>query len=397
MRTLSPACLLLLFLAACDTVRPAASPEREPDLGASASSFDARRELLARQLARTLNDSAFRSSLDSALRTSTHPEGKVAIDHLLIADRGRLAAAIRAATGRDVDLDVARQLELYFPVDRHRSSWRGESDLLVGTIGRDTETPVAFTLSGRRLALDAEQPPETPVLAVVPRETDFADAGTTGSYCPECEGDAPGLYVTRVHTRSTFESWLKGKPEFEILVLGQAGNSDSLTVHACLNERGTSPAYYNQDGKDWSGSALVMSQADLDHYRALHPGQALRLFMVEDDDTPCVIKSSPADIAALLASVDTLVQGLAGGRDILSTAGRLWKAVPVLQQVISTAASLIRTDDDLVGNAVEDVTTSERYAGYNWIVKGDHAQTNGTIAVEMRGDAPAAALRSSLR
>jgi hypothetical protein len=47
-------------------------------------------------------------------------------------------------------------------------------------------------------------------------------------------------------------------------------------------------------------------------------------------------------------------------------------------------ASAIRTNDDLIGNAVEDVTTTERYAGYNWIIKGADGRTNGYVKLEMR-------------
>jgi hypothetical protein len=128
----------------------------------------------------------------------------------------------------------------------------------------------------------------------------------------------------------------------------------------------------------------VLSQAQLDSYRAVHPGQAMRLFFVEDDDTRCVIKSDPADLRSLISSVDSLVNGLAGGTDIWSIAGRTWSSFPVAQRILSVAASLIKSNDDLVGNAVEDVTTAERYTGHNWIVKGKNGQTNGYVKLEVR-------------
>ena len=62
---------------------------------------------------------------------------------------------------------------MYLPVPAHRAAWRGDDNLLVATVGADHEAPVAFTLDGRRIVLDAERPPATPVLVVVPVETDF--------------------------------------------------------------------------------------------------------------------------------------------------------------------------------------------------------------------------------
>lgn len=380
MRLLTPTLLLLISVAACQDTPSSPQPAEAP-VRASVASPASQREALVRQFARRLADPALRRAVNDAIARSPHAESKVPFDQFLERHPERASAG-----RRPLHPGLAAQLEMYFPVEAHRRAWDGSAELLIGTIGRDDETPVAFTTEGRRVLLDPVTPPTIPVLSVVPRETDFDGVGAMAtSPCSSCGGDIPGLYLTRSHTNSTFESWLKGKPEFEILVLGQDGSTDSMTVQQCLNERGVSPAYFNQDGKDWSGGALVISQPQLDAFRQAHPGQALRLFMVEDDDTPCAIKASAADIGGIITSVDSLVRGLAGGRDVFSTAGRLWKAVPVLQQIVSATASVFKTDDDLVGNAVEDVTTAERYTGYNWIIKGKNGQTNGVLTLEMRG------------
>jgi hypothetical protein len=261
------------------------------------------------------------------------------------------------------------------------------------------------------VALDPDRPPPTPVLAVVPRETDFSAVGRRDiafAMCTNCDGGGsgsggggtvgggsggggggstgvvPGLYLTQSHLNDTFESWLKGAPEVEISVLGQKGSTDSLTTYQCINERAVAPYRFNQDDKDWSGSALLMSQAELDNFKAAHPGQALRLFFVEDDDTPCVMKASQTDIKAIIQAVDALVKGLAGGSDVTTWYGKVWKYLPVVQQLVSLGSSIIKTSDDLIGNAVEDVTTTERHTGYNWVIKGKNAQTNGYISLEMR-------------
>ncbi|HEU4800204.1 MAG TPA: hypothetical protein VFS94_06190 [Gemmatimonadales bacterium] len=383
------ALLATLAVPGCSGDSPVAPGAPPPDGAASApgnSRIDAARERLAAQFARALSRPDVRAAVHAAVRTSRFPEGKVALDRFLAAEHGRLRSLVRAASGAQPDLVAAGGLELYFPVPEHQAAWDGSRRILVGTIGDDGEVPVAFSTDGRRLHLDPSEPPATPVLAIVPRETDFTTGPSLAAAAPGDDepGETPGLYLTRAHYNDDFESWLKGLPEFEVLALGQKGSTDSLSTYQCTSERAPGAYYYNQDQKDWSGSVLVLSQAQLDNYRAVHAGQAMRLFFVEDDDTRCVIKSDPADLHSLIASVDSLVDGLAGGTDVWSVAGRTWRSFPIAQKVLSVAASLIKTNDDLVGNAVEDVTTAERYAGHNWIVKGKHGQTNGYVKLEVR-------------
>lgn len=395
-RKVHPFALLAVLAAlACNSDSPAGPGAAAPDAADSrahapgrddAAPRDEARERLAAQFARALARADVRAAVHSAVRTSRFPEGKVALDQFLAADRGRLGGLVRAASGARPDLATAGTLELYFPVPEHQAAWDGSPRILVGTIGDDGDLPVAFDTDGRRHSLDARHPPSTPVLAIVPRETDFTAPPALAVAAPidDDPGQSPGLYLTHAHFNDTHESWLKGAPELEVLALGQKGDSDSLTTYQCTNERAPGPYYYNQDNKDWSGAVLVLSQVQLDNYRVVHPGQAMRLFFVEDDDTRCVIKADPSDLQSLIRSVDSLVDGMAGGTDVWSVAGRAWKSFPIAQKILSVAASLIKTNDDLVGNAVEDVTTAERYAGYNWIVKGKNGETNGYVELEFR-------------
>jgi hypothetical protein len=403
---------LLLLAAACSTgtESPTTPLDAPAEARHPAANLDASREQVARQFARALRAQDFRSYIRQALDTSSVEEGKIAVDQFLMADHGRGARALRGADSSAVDNVTAARLEMYFPVPRHRNAWQGDDHVLVGTIGADGTIPVAFTLDGQRVALDPALPPDIPVLAVVPRETDFSATrrhNVSFAMCTDCDGGGddggggtvgtggggggggstsviPGLYLTQSHLNDKFESWLKGAPEIEISVLGQKGSTDSLTTYQCINERAVYPYNFNQDDKDWSGSALLMSQSQLDNFRTTHPGQALRLFFVEDDDTPCVMKASQTDLKAIIQAVDALVKGLAGGSDVTTWYGKVWKYLPVVQQLVSLGSSLIKTNDDLIGNAVEDITTTERHAGYNWIVKGRNAETNGYISLEMR-------------
>src|SRR5207253_3059031 len=87
----------------------------------------------------------------------------------------RLAAAAgladAALAGR---ADSAIALELYVPVPAHRAAWHGDGRVLVATALRDHDVPVAFDTAGNRYLLSPDAPPEIPVLALVPVETDFS-------------------------------------------------------------------------------------------------------------------------------------------------------------------------------------------------------------------------------
>ncbi|HEU4827677.1 MAG TPA: hypothetical protein VFT04_00645 [Gemmatimonadales bacterium] len=387
--------LTLLFLvlgAAC----AGETPTDESGLSMATAGADEPREALARRFARALADPAFRTEVHAALAASTHPEGKIHLGRFLRAEDARAARTIGAAPD---EVRRADRLEVYLPVPAHRAAWNGGSSLLVGTIGGDSERPVGFDIRGQRLDLDPGAPPAVPVLAVVPIETDFGREAArvdAAKACLDCEDEGgvgsggggstitPGLHLRASHLNESFESWLKGQPEIEVLVLGQKGASDSLTSYQCAGNFAPGAYYFDQNSLDWSGSALIMSQIQLDAYEAQHPGQAVRLFFMEDDDTPCEIRANNTDLRQLLTTVDSLVRGFSGGHDEETATGRAFRFFTAAQKIVSVVASAIKTNDDLIGNAVEDVTTSERYAGYNWILKGATGRTNGYVKLEMR-------------
>lgn len=369
---------------------PTAEASAEPDIVVHATP-DAAREALARRLALALADPGFRGRLKRELDRSPVREGKLHFQRYL-AGAGREPLADLARLGGVTEQRVASEaagapaLELYLPVPGHRRAWRGDDRVLVATARADHEPPVAFTPRGERVVLSPEVPPTTPVLALVPAETDFdSDSrlifdGGGGTQTPP-----PGLYLTYAHFVEDFEGWLKGAPEFEIHMLGQAGSSDSLTSYACAGERSGGYAQYNQDKLDWSGSVLLMSQTALNNYKTAHPNQNLRVFAVEDDDTACQIKTDPNRFANLVKAVEAAYPALTGGKDTTgSNLQRLWKKANALQRLIKALASLLNTNDELVGNAVESAVVGEYHAGANWVVKGESNKTNGWINLVMK-------------
>jgi hypothetical protein len=181
-----------------------------------------------------------------------------------------------------------------------------------------------------------------------------------------------------------FEGWLKGSPEFELHILGQKGQTDSLTDYQCAGEKQPAPYYFDQNDLDWSGSVMLFSQSQLDAYNAAHPGQNVRVFVVEDDDTACEIKANRDIVGNLLKAVDAAYKAATAGNESSNTLVKLFKQANAFQKLLAAVASFFNTNDELVGNAVEDAVVGTTYPGYNWIVKGENTITNGWIRLEMK-------------
>jgi len=342
-------------------------------------------EKLARQFAKALRNPAFREYLKAQLDASPFGEHKLQFQTFLGAGGGRALRYLDADVEQEAKAAIA--LEVYFPVPAHRAAWTGDENVLVATGITDRDVPVAFDPQGGRTLLDPDVPPEIPVLALVPVETDFSLAPQRQT-CVECDGGgdplpppAPpaGLYMTKAHFVQDFEGWLKGAPEFEVHILGQKGQTDSLISYQCAGERQYGPYSFNQDELDWSGSVLLFSNQQLDQYNSAHPGQNVRVFVVEDDDTPCVIKTDPDRFQRLVAVVDSAYKLMTTGNDSSTAGNRIYKFAKAAYNVWQALASFFKSNDELVGNAVEDVIVGQFYPGFNWFVKGENNITNGWI------------------
>lgn len=384
-------------IAACDRPTTTAPATPTPPTAAATdpeAAQQARAEDLARRLALALGDAAFRGHVKAQLDASPIREHKLHFQQFLAADgrRGLDALARRSgAAPADVAAEAATalQLEMYLPVPAHRRAWRGGADVLVATALRDHDVPVAFDRQGNRILLDPDRPPATPVIALVPVETDFASPASFLICQVDCGGGgggspppAPpsGLYMTKAHFVDDFESWLKGNPEFEAHILGQKGATDSLTDYQCAGEHAGGPYYFDQNGKDWSGSVLLYSSAQIAAYNAAHPNQNFRVLFVEDDDTACQIKADKNLLNDALKAIDGAYKALTAGND----SSRVFKRANAFQKLWAALASLINTNDEIVGNAVEDDVVGTFYPGYNWIVKGQNNVTNGWVNLEIK-------------
>jgi len=386
---------LLVGALACSDRPPGTAPDATAGPAALATATNP--ELLARSLALALGDPAFRAHVKGELDRSPFREHKLSFQRFLVAGRGHALAAMAQRSGvATADLartsDGAIPLEMYLPVPEHRRAWKGDANVLVATAVADHDPPVAFDVRGNRLVLDPERPPATPVIAVVPLETDFSTTPERDA-CWACvilppppppPPVVPGLYLSKAHFVDDFEGWLKGGPEFEVHILGQKGQTDSLTDYQCAGEKQPWPYYFDQNALDWGGSVMLFSKVQLDAYNAAHPGQNIRVFVVEDDDTACQIKADRNLLNDAIKAVDGAYKAITAGNDSSSWALKTFKRASAFQKLWAALASLINTNDELVGNAVEDAVVGISYPGYNWIVKGQNNATNGWITLGMK-------------
>jgi hypothetical protein len=352
---------------------------------------------LTRRVARALADPSFRSYVKGELDRSRFVENKLQFQDLLRRSNRQALQYIARLTGEteaavEADAEAAIPLEIYFPVPAHRAAWTGGTDILVASAREDREAPVAYDVKGRRRVLSTSGPPVTPVLAIVPVETDF------GSELPRYAIEPPpppppllpappppsGLFMRSAHFVEDFEGWFKGNPEYEIHILGQAGTSDSLTDYQCAGEPASGSYRFDQNGLDWSGDVMLFSQAQLNSYKTAHPNQNFRIIALEDDDTGCRIKFDGSRFKTLQGVLQAAYPDLTGSKDTSGTFGKIVKRANALQRILSAAYSFITTQDDLIGNAVEDVVVGQTIPGANWIVKGDNNVTKGWLKLEMR-------------
>jgi hypothetical protein len=398
------AVMLGAALAGCDRPSPTAVDDGAPAPNKPLASQEARErsamDRLARRVARAMDNPEFRTYVKDQLDRSPIREHKLhfqrflgAPDHRALGYLARLNQETEAAVTSDAQASSA--LEMYLPVPAHRAAWTGDANILVASAREDGENPVAYDVRGRQQVLSAKTPPSIPVLAIEPVETDFGPDGNTAFQVDPIPPPPPpppppptpptGLYMTYAHFVQDFEGWFKGSSEYEIHILGQSGTSDSLTDYQCAGGVATGYYRFDQNDLDWSGNVLLFTQAQLNAYKSLHPNQNFRIIALEDDDTGCVIKFDANRFKNLQTVLQSAYPNLTGGKDtVTSGLGKIVKRANALQKILRAAYSFFTTQDDMIGNAIEDVVVGQFYPGANWIVKGENNVTNGWIKLQMR-------------
>lgn len=408
-----------VLLSACseDPSRLPLSPEAPSADAASVTALDERQVLneVTRAVALALQDPGLRQRIKNDLRNSRHTfEHKLPFtDYLKGNSGGILLAKMGQATEKSREeiltlLSVVRPLEFYMPVAEHREDWRGEEGLLVASLLEDGhDAPIGLTLDGEMVHLSRSTPPATPVLALVPVETDFSqpldprvpnrndDGGNTiGTLCETClveEDDGSGggggstskpggLYMTYSYVVDDGEAWLKGAPEIEVHIHGpNSGDATYGADLACSGEKVTeSYRYFNQDDKTWSGEVLLFTEKQITDYNAAYGDQGFNVMLWEDDDTECSIKTDKdmtevlKGIAAAAGAAAVLIAKPDNLSDWIKAAGSFIGA-------LYANASWLKSNDDFLGAAPQVTTDASKTDLWQ-----SGSGTNGYINTELR-------------
>ena len=313
---------------------------------------------LTRLLALSLADEQTRQDLRQSLAASPFRESKVSVKQYLSTGEGAALADRMATNGGITRAELndlrsrAPDLELYLPVDEHRAVWKGGSELIVASSLTDHEIPAGFRLSGEPFPFtSAETPPPTPVLALVPVETDFSRQPAASRSIRRSAGSSSpdGVYMTAAYIPDDHEGFLRGDPEFEVhLQVQQTSQDTAIDAHCAGNDAPDLPSRYNHDDPVWEGWVLIAPEQKLANLYALVPDSTIATFVVWEDDTdPCeVVDENPhwtwwiGVFVAAAQGPSLILQG--GFTGVLSGTAILGAAVSVVNELLGGA-------DDIVG------------------------------------------------
>jgi len=374
-------------------------------------------ERQARRLARALGDADFRRYVKAQLAGSPFAEHKLHFQRFLGRDgRRALDAMGRAESEGDAavqaDADAGITAELYFPVPGDLERWDGGPDVLVATAMADHDAPVAFDTRGRRRILSPDGPPSLPVLALVPDETDFdhlpgpghvicdidtcpgtgggGSGGTGGSGGPSPAPPVLSLRLGKAQFVDTYESWLKGNPEFELHVLGPASATDTTNMvsYQCVGEHAPAGYFWDMNGTSWSGDVKVFGQDQMDALERSFPGRSYVILALEDDDTACEIKTGADRFGDVFTALKNAYQSYIGIKDlkIITVNGiiRVVGAAKSAASLINALANLIKSNDDLIGIAMADSIVGRTSPVGHWAVMEGKAKVNGWLDLQIR-------------
>ena len=183
---------------------------------------------------------------------------------------------------------------------------------------------------------------------------------------------------------------MKGDPEFELHVLGPAtpGDTSAMVSYQCVGEHAPAGYYWDMNSKSWSGSAKVFTQTQMDALEQAYPGRSYLIMALEDDDTACEIKMGQDRIADLFTALKNAYQSYIGVKDIkvisINGVTRIIVAAKSGAKLLSALASVIKTNDDLIGIAVADSVIGRTSTVGRWAVMEGSSQINGWLNLEMK-------------
>jgi len=374
---------------------------------------------MTRDVAVALKEPAVRRQVYEALQRSPYAEHKLHFRRLLrepaVDLLDRVAAAGRETAAQVLArLDSLVDLEFYMPVPEHRVAWQGGEDLIVVSSLVEYGEMVGFDLDGRPVqGLTEAAPPATPVLVLVPAETDFGpehpvsyatcgddcDPPCTGYGCGGCSGGCPppppprptpGVWMVSSYIQNLRESWARGSPEIEVFLIGRTGTSGPGASHSvggtAHEDASWSERRFDQDGHWWSAGSgspgvLVAPEFDIDFIKSQYPlgtpddERPFTIAVWEDDHVRGVIydpnRTYPSAVLATTSLLPAVQLGLIGGNPN-TLAGVFFGAGFLV--LLYDLGDLFNNPDDFIGIAVDK---DEWYAATGQTSQRSHVLVRG--------------------
>jgi hypothetical protein len=164
--------------------------------------------------------------LTIAIKNSELRENIVELNDLLSRHRNRSIQSLTSDLKRELHFEelLSANIDLYFPVAKHRETFYRGSDLLIlpypnWIAEEQINILTAYDLSGKPVFLTANAPPETPVLVIAICEHDgvgHALESTENMGLNDCELNSRRLIIDETHVFDTNELWPGGRPEIEV-------------------------------------------------------------------------------------------------------------------------------------------------------------------------------------
>ncbi len=374
---------------------------------------------MTRDVAVALKDPVVRSRVYDALRASPYAEQKLHFRRLLTGPSRDLLNHV-AAAGRGTAAEVLARLdslvdiEFYMPVPEHREKWQGGEDLIVVSSLMEYGEMAGFDLDGRPVrGLTENAPPATPVLVLVPAETDFGperpvsyatcgddcDPPCTGAGCGGCADGCPppppprptpGVWMVSSHILNLQESWVRGSPEIEVFLIGRTGTSGSGASHSvggtAHEDASWSERRFDQDGHWWwagsgSNGVLVAPETDIDFIKSQYPlgtpddERPFTIAVWEDDHVRGAIydpdRTYPSAVLATTSLLPAVQLGLIAGNP--STLAGVFFGAGFLV-LLYDLNDLFNNPDDFIGIAVDK---DEWYAATGQASQRSHVLVRG--------------------
>jgi hypothetical protein len=379
---------------------------------------------IARLVAVAMDDEPARQRLKRDMRSAPFREHKLELATYLRSKDGRGLLESMASQTRGGENEVfgtvatIRPLEFYMPVEKHRESWTGQTNVLVVSQLDESEPIVAFDQKGREIALDLNVAPAQPTLSIVPVETRFDQPMTLaasrnvrdqngtaigtlepmalkGSSLISC-GDTcgggggggstsipPGLYLEYSRILDMKEPWFRGDPEIEVHIQGP--NTLSAPTYgedlSCTGEH----AYdfrkvFDQNGGFWEGRVMLFS-ADETVAFADKFNQGFHVLFWEDDNEPCLLKLDSNSLVELLKSTANAFSTVA--IKVFPRTSPTVMAAVFLGTLFSNAGAWLLTNDDFLGGAVDQTSAGYYYPGNTHVIM-DGTTLNGRATIVYR-------------